>query len=129
MTTKEIGKKLADYCRAGDYVKAIDELYADDAEGHENYLAGAKMNGKAAIRGGTEHWLAVNTLENNVVDEPLYCGNQFVVRFTGKMVKKDGSGEQAYEEVGLYTVKDGKISRQDFFYEHPDVPAANEDQA
>lgn len=121
MTTKEVAHRLAELCRQGNYVQAIDELYADDATGHEDYMGGASMDGKAALRGGTEHWLAVNELRDNMVDAPLFFGDRFVVRFTGTMFKKDGSGEHPYEEIGLYTVKDGKIVKQEFFYDMPEM--------
>lgn len=119
MTTKQVAHRLVELCRQGKYVQAIDELYADEVTGHEDYMGGASMNGKAALRGGTEHWLAVNELKDNTIDAPLFCGDQFVVRFTGVMVKKDGSGEHPFEEIGLYTVRAGKIARQEFFYDTP----------
>ena len=117
MDTKELAARLVELVRAGNYVQAIDELYADDATGHEDYMGGATMDGKAAIRAGTEHWLATNELKDNVVDAPLFFGDRFVVRYTGVMAKRDGSGEHPYEELGLYSTGGGKITKQEFFYD------------
>ena len=125
MDNKAIARRLVELCRQGKYPQAIDELYADDASGHEDYMGGAHMGGKGAIRQGTEHWLSVNELRDNVVGDPAFFGNRFIVRFTGTMVKKDGGAEHPYEEFGLYTIENGKISKQEFFYDMPDVPSEN----
>ncbi len=125
MDKKQIARRLVELCREGKYPQAIEELYADDSTGHEDFMGGATMGDKAAIRHGTEHWLAVNDLKDNKVGDPMFFGDRFVVRFTGTMVKKDGTGEHAYEEIGLYTIENGKITKQEFFYDMPDVPAAN----
>jgi hypothetical protein len=117
MDNKQIARRLVELCRQKKYVQAIDELYADNATGREDHGEGAEMNGKAAIREGTVHWLGAFELPEHQIDEPLYCGDKFAVRFSGRMVKTDGSGEHKYEEVGVYTLRDGKIVSQEFFYD------------
>jgi hypothetical protein len=117
MDTRQVAQRLVELCRQKNYVQAVDELYADDASGREDYAGEGEMNGKPAIREASVNWLATYDLPEHQVDAPLFCGDGFAVRFTGRMVKKDGTGAHPYEEIGIYTVKNGKIVRQEFFYD------------
>ena len=117
MDTRHIGNRLVELCRARKYLQAIDELYADDASSCEDFGEARQVSSKSAIRGGTEKWLATFDLPEHHIDAPVYCGDKFAVRFTGRMVKKDGSAEHKYQEVGIYTVKNGRIVGQEFFYD------------
>jgi ketosteroid isomerase-like protein len=120
MDTRQTANRLVELCRAKKYLQAIDELYAEDSSSREDHGGGeGDAKGKKAIRSGSEMWLGTFDLPEHHVDAPLFCGDKFAVRFTGRMVKKDGSSEHKYEEVGIYTVKDGKIVRQEFFYDMP----------
>lgn len=117
MDTRQTANRLVGLCRAKKYLQAIDDLYAEDASSREDHGEAGDVSGKPAIRGGTEKWLAAFDLPEHRVDAPLFCGEKFAVRFTGRMVKKDGSAEHQYEEIGIYSVKNGKIVRQEFFYD------------
>ena len=119
MDARKTAARLVELCRQKKYLQAIDELYADDASSREDHGGGSETSGKPAVRGGTEQWLAAFDLPEHHVDAPLFCGDRFSVRFSGRMAKKDGSGEHKYEEIGIYTVKNGKIVRQEFYYDMP----------
>jgi len=49
---------------------------------------------------------------------PFFSGpNQFAVHFTFDVTRKATGKRGTIEEVGLYTVKDDKITREQFFYD------------
>ena len=59
MSTEEVAKKLVEYCRKSEWMKAIDDLYAKDivsveAQAMENMPA--EMRGIDQVRGKTEWW-------------------------------------------------------------------------
>ena len=47
---------------------------------------------------------------------PWINGDQFVVRFTMDVTQKQSGQRIAMDEAALYTIKDGKIAEERFFY-------------
>ena len=59
MNTEEVATKLVEYCRKGEWMKAVDDLYAKDivsVEAHEMGAMPAEMRGIDQVRGKTEWW-------------------------------------------------------------------------
>jgi hypothetical protein len=57
--SEEVATKLVEYCRKGEWIKAVDDLYAKDivsVEPHEMGNMPAKMRGIDQVRGKTEWW-------------------------------------------------------------------------
>src|SRR5438132_1009849 len=58
-TTEEVATKLVDYCRKGEWMKAVDDLYAKEivsVEAHAMENMPAEMRGIDQVRGKTEWW-------------------------------------------------------------------------
>jgi hypothetical protein len=56
-TTEEVATKLVDYCRKGEWMKAVDDLYAKDIvsiEPHAMENMPAEMRGLDQVRGKTD---------------------------------------------------------------------------
>jgi ketosteroid isomerase-like protein len=118
----EIGKKLVDLCRAGKNDEAMNTLYSPNIVAIE---AGApagqspRSEGIAAIKGKAEWWQKNHEIHSAKVEGPWPNGDRFVVRFSYDVTAKGGpmSGKRfMMEEAALYTVKDGKIVQEEFFY-------------
>ena len=122
MTTMEVGRKLLDLCRAGETLQAIETMYSANAVSVENMeMPGlpAVMEGQAAIRGKNEWWYANNEVHRSDIKGPFPHGDRFALYFDFDVSPKAGptAGQRrTMQEVGLYTVKDGKIVREEFFY-------------
>jgi ketosteroid isomerase-like protein len=117
MTTHEIAHDLVALCKAGAFDKAGEKYWADDvlsveAMGGDN----AELRGKAAVRGKGEWWAGAHEVHSAQVEGPYVNGDQFVVRFKMDMTVKETGQRQVMDEVGLYTVKDGKIAEERFYY-------------
>jgi hypothetical protein len=121
-TTQEVGDKLVQLCRAGKSVEAVLTLYSGDAvsvEAMSSPEMPAVTDGRDAIRGKNEWWYANNEVHSSDVRGPLPNGDKFAVIFAFEFTPKAGpwaGKRQKMEEVGLYTVKDGRIVREEFFY-------------
>lgn len=122
MTAEEIGRKLVSLCQEGRNLEALDTLYSKDAESVEATSMPdmpARMKGLEAIRGKNEWWSANNEVHDGSAKGPFPNGDRFAVIFNFDVTPKAGpmAGQRTkMEEVGVYTVENGKIVREEFFY-------------
>lgn len=118
----EVGKKLVEMCQKGDFMGAINSLYADDIVSVEA-MAGpnmpARIQGIDAVRGKGEWWMANHDVHGCEVIGPFPHGDRFIVRFVMDVTAKVGpmaGRRMKHDEAALYTVTDGKITQEEFFY-------------
>ncbi|MEM7526307.1 MAG: nuclear transport factor 2 family protein [Pseudomonadota bacterium] len=74
-----------------------------------------RCEGRAAVLEKHKWWLENTTVYSAEVVGPMVNGDQFVVRFIMD-AEMTGMPRMKMDEVGLYTVKDGKIVEERFFY-------------
>lgn len=121
-TTMEVGQKLVELLKAGRTLEAIDTLYGTDAASVEAVASPnfpQKTEGRDAIRQKNEWWYANNEVHRGDVKGPFPHGDRFALFFDFDVTAKGGAfaGQRMQmQEVGLYTVKDGKVVREEFFY-------------
>jgi hypothetical protein len=117
MNTEEVGKKLVEYCRKGEWMKAVDDLYAKDivsVEAHEMGAMPAEMRGIDQVRGKTEWWEKNMQVHSAKVAGPFVARDTFVVQFDVDVTDKASNKRMQMSEVGIYKVKDGKVAREEF---------------
>lgn len=119
MNTQAIAERLVALCREGKYEQAQQELYADDAVSIE--MAGAagfpeRVEGMDAIREKGRRW-ADNIVEvhGGSVSDPVVADDWFSVAMGIDATYKD-MGRVPMQEICVYQVRDGKIAREQFFY-------------
>jgi hypothetical protein len=117
MSTEEVGKKLVEFCRNGEWMKALNELYAKDivsveAQAGENMPA--EMRGIDQVRGKTEWWEKNMEVHSAKVTGPFVARDTFVVQFDVDVTDKASKKRIQMSEVGIYTVKGGKVAREEF---------------
>lgn len=118
MTTNEIANKLVELCRAGKGEDAL-KLYAEDAVSVEAATMPGmdrEAKGVAAIRAKGEWWFANHDIHAFHVTGPWPHDDRFIVGFQIDVTHKPSGQRVKMEEAGLYTVKNGKIVREEFFY-------------
>lgn len=122
MTLQEIAKELVAGCRENRAKANLEKLYAPDAVSVEavEMEHGREARGIEAIHAKHEWWESTMEVEEAHVSDPMPHGeDRFAVIFRMRAGEK-GSGQMMdMEEVGLYTVADGKIVREEFFYDMP----------
>jgi SnoaL-like protein len=117
MSTEEVAKKLVGYCRKGEWMQAVNDLYAKDivsVEPREMENMPAEMRGIDQVRGKTEWWEKNMQVHSAKVGGPFVAGEKFVVQFDVDVTDKTSKKRMQMSEVGIYTVKDGKVSREEF---------------
>jgi ketosteroid isomerase-like protein len=115
-TTQQVAEDLVAMCKAGQFDESGEKYWADDVvslEPGEGEMA--RIQGKAGVRAKGEWWYANHEIHGVAVEGPYVHGDQFVVRFKMELTPKGGE-RISMDEVGLYTVRDGKVVEERFFY-------------
>lgn len=119
MSSFEIGKKYVALCREGKNEAILDELFAKDAISVE---AGAPpgqdrtAKGLDAIRAKSKWWSENHTVHKAEVSGPYPHDDRFAVRFVYDITHKPTGNRISMDEVGLFTVANEKIVKEEFFY-------------
>jgi ketosteroid isomerase-like protein len=121
MNTEAVAKRLVELCRKGEHEQAQRELYAQDAVSIE--MAGAPAGALGDAQGleaiyekGRQFAAMVEAVHASSVSEPVVAGNWFSVSMTMDVTFKD-RGRVQMTEICVYQVRDGKVVREQFFYD------------
>ena len=117
MTVRDIAEDFVALCEAGDFETPGQKYWADDVLSVEAMPGDmAEIRGKDAVKGKGDWWAANHEVHSSVVEGPYVNGDQFVVRFKMDLTERQSGNRMKMDEVGVYTVKDGKIAEERFFY-------------
>ena len=123
MTTLEVGKKLVALCKEDKNVQAVETLYSPSIVSIEAMsMPGmpAKIEGLDAVKKKNKHFMDTHKIHSKEINGPWPNGDRFAVHMKYDVTASDGpmAGKRmTMEETALYTVKDGKIAREEFFYD------------
>ena len=123
MDALQVGKQIVALCNEGKNLEAVNTLYSDDVASIEVMGSPdmpARMEGIEAIRQKTEWWYAHHEVHSGECIGPFPHGDQFILYFKYDVTPKGGprAGQRMqFEEAGLYTVRDGKVVEEKFFYD------------
>jgi hypothetical protein len=116
MSTEEIAKRVVEIVRKQAWYEALDTVYDDDIVSVEASGMGGspETRGKDGVRGKIDWW--VNTMEVHRFDAkgPFVAHDRFVVQYDADVTDKTSKQRRQLSEVGVYTVKNGKIVREEF---------------
>src|SRR5436190_24377432 len=112
MTTEEVAKKVVELVRKQAWYEALDILYDDDIVSVEATVP--ESRGKEAVRGKIDWWTKAMEVHSFKASEPFVAHDRFVVQYDADVTEKESKHRQQISEVGIYTVKDGKIVREEF---------------
>jgi ketosteroid isomerase-like protein len=119
MTLKEIAEALVSGCREGREGENLDKLYSVDAVSVESDPSSESgtLKGIDAIKGKHAWWEANMEMLDGSVDGPFLHGDdKFAVVFGMKAKDRNSGDVIEMTEVAIYTVADGKIVHEAFFY-------------
>jgi SnoaL-like domain len=117
MNTEEVANRLVELCRKGEWMKALDDLYAKDivsVEAREMENMPAEMHGIDQVRGKTEWWEKNMEVHSAKVGGPFVARDTFVVQFDIDVTDRASNKRMQLSEVGIYKVKDDKVAREEF---------------
>jgi hypothetical protein len=117
--TIEIGEKYVALCKQGKFDACLQELFSKDAVSVEAWAPPGVdriATGLAALRAKGEAWARDHEIHSFEISGPFPHDQRFAVLFRFEVTNKPSGRRMAMEEVGLFTIEGGKISREEFFY-------------
>ncbi|PYJ09458.1 MAG: nuclear transport factor 2 family protein, partial [Verrucomicrobia bacterium] len=66
------------------------------------------------VRGKIDWWVNAMEIHSFKASEPFVAHDRFVVQYDADVTDKSSKQRRQMSEVGVYTVKDGKIVREEF---------------
>jgi hypothetical protein len=117
MNTEEVAKKVVELVRKQAWYEALDTLYDNDIVSVEAYSDGGgspETRGKEGVRGKVDWWLNAMQVHSFAAGEPFVGHDRFVVQYDAEVTDKESKQRRNLSEVGVYTVKNGRIVREEF---------------
>lgn len=117
MSLRTVADKLVELCRQGKNFDVMRTLYAPTIVSVEG--DGKETAGQRAVIRKSELWQAGNAIHSEEVRGPYFNGpDQFAVHYTFEVTRNSGKGQRVtLDEVGVYTVANDQITREQFFYD------------
>jgi hypothetical protein len=116
MNLQAIASQFVELCNQGRNFDVMETMYAPTIVSVEG--GGEETAGQQPVIQKSRVWQGNNTIHGEKVRGPYFNGpNQFAVHFTFDVTPNATGQRITLEEVGVYTVKDDKITREQFFYD------------
>ena len=114
MDTKDVAKKVVELVRKQAWYEALDKLYDDNIVSVEADPGAPETRGKEGVRGKIDWWVNAMEIHSFEASEPFVANDRFVVQYDAEVTEKESKKRRQMSEVGVYTVKNGKIVREEF---------------
>lgn len=116
-TARETAHAFTDLLKQHKHQEAAAQFNAPDIRSVENMDGPmADIRGTEAVTQKSDWWYANHEMHGGTTEGPFMNGDQFAVRFEMDVTPKATGQRTHMVEVGLYTVRDGKIVEERFFY-------------
>jgi hypothetical protein len=116
-STKEIAEKVVELVRKQAWYEALDTLYDKEIVSVEAYSGASgspETRGTDGVRGKIDWWVKAMEIHSFTANGPFVAHDKFVVQYDADITEKSSGERRQISEVGVYTVKDGKIVREEF---------------
>ena len=117
MNTEEVAKKVMELVRKQAWHEALETLYDDNIVSVEAYAGASgspETRGKQNVRGKIDWWVKAMQVHSFTANGPFVAHDRFVVQYDADVTEKESKERRMISEVGVYTVKNGKIVREEF---------------
>ncbi|MDX2267997.1 MAG: nuclear transport factor 2 family protein [Bryobacter sp.] len=119
MTTQELANKFVEMCKQFKNFEVMQTLYADhitSVEALPNDGGVSETTGKEAVIAKSAKWASENEIHGADCNGPFLAGNRFAVTFDFAITPKATGQKMDIREIAVYTVDNGLIVREEFFY-------------
>jgi hypothetical protein len=115
MSLQTVATQFVELCNQGRNFDVMRTMYAPDIISVEGN--GEETVGQVPVIQKSERWGADNAINRQTIRGPYFNGpDQFAVHFVHEVTPRGTGRPVMLEEVGVYTVKDDKITREQFFF-------------
>jgi hypothetical protein len=119
MSTNDIGAKYVALCKEGKHTEILSELFSPDTVSVEAFAppgGDRTVKGLDGIRAKSKWWNDNHTVHKAEMFGPYPNDDRFAVRFLYDVTHKPSQKRFTMDEMGLFTVANGKIVKEEFFY-------------
>lgn len=117
MTTQEIANNLTQWCNSGQEERCYQELYSPEIVSIEPGSENPVAKGMQEVAKKGEWWRENFEVHSATTSEPIVADNWFSVRHDMDITHRPSGERSRMAEIGVYQVKDGKIVKEQFFYD------------
>lgn len=97
-------------------MKLWDAFWSPAIESIEGLGAEMVWTGRKAMEAKGEQWMSTHTIHGASAEGPYVGATGFAVKFRMDVTDTTTGKRELMEEVGVYTVKNGKVIREEFMY-------------
>lgn len=115
-TPAELGAKLVSLFNQGSADAWVATVWDKGIVSCEGVGANMEWVGRKAVEAKNAEWSRANTVLGASAEGPFVGSTGFAVKFRVHVRDNATGAEQHMSEVGVYTVRDGKIVREEFMY-------------
>ena len=115
-TPLEVGKDLVAMFNAGKVGEIEAKHWSPKITSIEGVGVSMGWSGKAAVEAKNQGWMMDHVIHGASAEGPYVGATGFSVKFRMDVETKSTGERTTMEEVGVYTVQDGKIVREEFMY-------------
>ena len=120
-TADDVARDFTAMLRLGQFEAAGEAYWADDVTSVEPMdLPGgfpAKVTGIAATRSKCNARFNAARIDELSIDGPFVTGDQFALFIDMMIAGRAGEEARPFSEIALYTIRDGRISEERYFYD------------
>jgi SnoaL-like domain len=117
MNTEQVAQKVVELVRKQAWHEALDTVYDKDivsVEARTMDGSSPETRGIKGVRGKADWWLENMQVHSFKASGPFVAHDRFVVQYDADVTDKNSKKRMQLSEVGVYTVKNGKIVREEF---------------
>jgi hypothetical protein len=124
MSLQTLAKEFVNLVNQGRHFDVMEAMYAPDIVSVE--ATGVQVAGKGPVIEKSRRWQAENSITGGKVRGPFFdtadgsagqSSGQFAVLFEVDVTPKSTGRPVTLEEVGVYTVENDQITREQFYYD------------
>jgi hypothetical protein len=116
MAIQDVANQIVALLRAGKDEEVGRRYWSPSVRSIEAAGKDPVAEGAEAVTHKGEWFVANNEVHGVKAEGPFVNGDQFAVHLTYDMTPKDTGQRKTLDEVALYTIADGKIVEERFFY-------------
>ena len=121
MSLNQIAQDYVTYVKEGQFIELLDRLYAQDAVSVEPAAMPGQSRhteGIEALRTKSREFDHQHEIHNQTLQGPWPHGEEkFAVHMTFEMTHLESGHQSRIDEIAVLTVRQGKIVREEFFYQ------------
>lgn len=115
-TPAEVGAQLVEMFNKGQFAEIEEMFWSPKVTSVEGVGVSLAWEGRDAVRSKNDEWMKTHTIHSASAEGPFVGASGFAVKFRMDVEDSTSGKRSTMHEVGVYTIKNGKIVREEFMY-------------